>query len=389
MADQLKPVIVVLGMDRSGTSLCTDILSFLGVNLSDDLYPAQEANPRGYFESKVINHLHEELLAVLGTSWSTPDIVKPLPPVWWRLPSVQPIYKKLLEFVREETQTKQVMWGYKDPRTARLLPLWKEIFCQIGLSPRYILAVRNPLAVIQSLHKRDGLSAQHSEILWLERNLQALCYARNVTIIHYEDWFINPMEVAKRLIDDLALPWSGDDTDLEAMLRQVIIPEYKHDIAEENRKFHISLTDKLYRVLRAEKVQEIMDMARYGRQVLAISQDISVFALQKPREYIAKLEGSITTLNTTIAERERYIGQLHQEDSQKLARITELESSISNLTNQNAECDKRIAHLTQESSNKDVQIAELQATVTNLNGQIAERDKRIAEYSGSNTGSAL
>ena len=54
-AVQRRPIILVLGMHRSGTSLCSHLLSALGVDMSDKIPgPGNPAptpdNPRGHWE---------------------------------------------------------------------------------------------------------------------------------------------------------------------------------------------------------------------------------------------------------------------------------------------------------------------------------------------------
>ena len=76
-----KPrIIFVLGMHRSGTSLTTNVLSELGVSLSEDLMPATHENARGYFESQTISFLQDRILASFGLAWDTPTSMRALPP---------------------------------------------------------------------------------------------------------------------------------------------------------------------------------------------------------------------------------------------------------------------------------------------------------------------
>ncbi len=62
-------VAVVLGMHRSGTSLCMNILALLGIRMSADLLPANKFNERGFFESREILQLNESILRAIGLTW--------------------------------------------------------------------------------------------------------------------------------------------------------------------------------------------------------------------------------------------------------------------------------------------------------------------------------
>jgi len=54
---------VVVGCGRSGTSLAAGVLARAGYNCGDDLLPADDGAPAGFFESRGINAINEALLA--------------------------------------------------------------------------------------------------------------------------------------------------------------------------------------------------------------------------------------------------------------------------------------------------------------------------------------
>ena len=103
------------------------------------------------------------------------------------------------------------IWGFKDPRTARLLPLWLEIIDELGLDPRYILVTRHPTDVAKSLNAREGVSQMHAELLWIDHNIDALTYTRGKLngIVEYRRWFDDPMEQATYLIERIGLERPG------------------------------------------------------------------------------------------------------------------------------------------------------------------------------------
>ena len=66
-AMQRRPIVFVLGMHRSGTSLCSHILSALGVDMADKIPgPGNPAptpdNPRGHWERWEIVEFHDRIL---------------------------------------------------------------------------------------------------------------------------------------------------------------------------------------------------------------------------------------------------------------------------------------------------------------------------------------
>lgn len=62
-----KRVIVVIGVARSGTSCVSGMLSALGVDFDDgELLEPTEFNPRGYFESQMLNGLLDKQIQSVG-----------------------------------------------------------------------------------------------------------------------------------------------------------------------------------------------------------------------------------------------------------------------------------------------------------------------------------
>ena len=55
------PLILVVGMHRSGTSLLGSILQAIGVSTPGELIPGDENNPEGYFERRDVTDLQEQL----------------------------------------------------------------------------------------------------------------------------------------------------------------------------------------------------------------------------------------------------------------------------------------------------------------------------------------
>ena len=61
--------IIVAGMHRSGTSALTRMLGNLGCRLPNTLLEPNEFNASGYWESREITELNDEILKSAGSSW--------------------------------------------------------------------------------------------------------------------------------------------------------------------------------------------------------------------------------------------------------------------------------------------------------------------------------
>lgn len=76
--DVNQPLVVVLGMHRSGTSVVTRALRSVGVSLGDRLMPAiAGVNDKGFWEDLDIVNLNERLLSACGHVWHSVRSLKP------------------------------------------------------------------------------------------------------------------------------------------------------------------------------------------------------------------------------------------------------------------------------------------------------------------------
>ncbi len=198
-----RKAIVVLGMHRSGTSAVCGALDVLGVNFGKHLQPANEANPKGYWEHPEIFALHDELLRSLGSRW---DNDSPLPSNWVERDITRDI-RSLLIRVLERDFAHASLFGLKDPRMCRLMPLWLPIFPTLRIEPHFVLTVRHPWEVAESLAKRDGLEHPKSYLLWLEHLVQAISATRGhqQSVVCYEEMMDNPVKVLIGLRKELGV----------------------------------------------------------------------------------------------------------------------------------------------------------------------------------------
>jgi len=150
---------MVLGMHRSGTSLCSHVLSVLGVDMADRMYPpgletAAPDNPRGHWERWEIVGFHDRILAHFNRAYFGPFHDLPLPAGWWADPEIAAIRREMVGFLANRLG--ETRFGFKDPRTVRLLPLWHQIFDDLNLAPKFVLCLRNPAEVARSLAAATG-----------------------------------------------------------------------------------------------------------------------------------------------------------------------------------------------------------------------------------------
>ncbi|HEX3319413.1 MAG TPA: glycoside hydrolase family 99-like domain-containing protein, partial [Terriglobales bacterium] len=220
-----RKAIVVLGMHRSGTSALCGALDVLGVNFGQRLAPATKDNEKGHWEHPEIVALHDELLRSLESRW---DNDRPLPVDWVERDITRDI-RSLLIGILERDFAHASLFGLKDPRMCRLMPLWLPIFQTLRIEPHFVLTVRHPWEVAESLAKRDGLEHPKSYLLWLEHFVQAISATRahRQSVVCYEEMIDDPVKVLSRLRKEFGVNLRAPSR-LRASLRKFLEPSLRH-----------------------------------------------------------------------------------------------------------------------------------------------------------------
>lgn len=226
--EKKRKAVCILGMHRSGTSAITRAINLLGVELGDkqDLLPASHENPEGYWEHARIVDIQERMLNVLSSSWDTRI---PLPDNWWKTPEIQFLKQELLELVQREFGQYQT-WGWKDPRTCLLLPVWHEIFQELNIDVSFVMVIRNPLDVAASLIKRDSFSKEESLGIWTLYTLSAFFWSKNFNrvVVQYDKFLDDWESTLRQVSETLDLPWPQNDNELKREMSTFLQPNLRH-----------------------------------------------------------------------------------------------------------------------------------------------------------------
>ena len=217
--EERRRVLLVLGMHNSGTSLLANAARLLGADLGPDILTRGGAdNPAAYdyWENACVVAIHEELLRRLDRHWSACTGSFPLPPTVWASPAVVQARVALTGYVRDQLEQTDSLWGVKDPRTARLLPMWRDILADVGAEPLYLIATRPPGPTMASFGAKAGVPANWAEALWWRTYAEILegTPAASRVIVDFEEWFDTPDAAARRVA---ALLGSDADRVIEAM----------------------------------------------------------------------------------------------------------------------------------------------------------------------------
>ncbi len=201
-----RRITIVLGMHRSGTSLAAHVLHRLGIDMTEDNRITSD-NRKGHWERPAIVAFHDRILQVFDRGWFDPRHALALPAEWWLHPEIRSIRSDMAAWLKQTLPGRGHV-GFKDPRTARLLPLWDGLCEELKLEPCYVFCVRDPGQVARSLQVRDALTPQEAAYRWMVYNSHATLGlgGRPVCIMPYEAWFTDGRAAIDRLASHRGQP---------------------------------------------------------------------------------------------------------------------------------------------------------------------------------------
>jgi hypothetical protein len=221
-----KRLIVVLGMHRSGTSTVTRGMQVLGVQLGDNFIPPQEDNVTGFWEDADLNEFNIKLLKHLHSEWYS---LKPIESADVQNLRDHGYIQRALDILQRK-MTQANVFGFKDPRVAKLLPFWKEVFAVAQWKVSYVIVIRHPLSVCKSLEKRHGFDFTMTSLLWLEHVISSLVntIGTNRVLVDYDQVLQSPGETMSRIAR--ALQMQINPAELKKFEDEFLNKELRHTI---------------------------------------------------------------------------------------------------------------------------------------------------------------
>jgi hypothetical protein len=242
--------VLVVGMHRSGTSAIARGIAALSVYLGTDFLDAQPENPTGYWEDKGIVEIDERVLKALNLRW---DDVAPIASAEFRRLRIRLLQSGAARYVKR-TFAPHPLWGFKDPRTIRLLPFWRGVLRKCRADDAYVVAIRNPRSVEASLFRRQSMDAATAQRLWLIHMVPYLHLIRDrpLVVVDYDLLMREPRAQLERIarVLNLAAP-DAREIDrfaaefLDETLRHSVFSPDDPDAASELER----VTRKAYRLL--------------------------------------------------------------------------------------------------------------------------------------------
>ena len=225
--------VLVIGMHRSGTSALARGLQMLGVYLGSNFLDIRPDNPTGYWEDKNIYELNERLLAMLGLKWEEVALIDD---TRWHRPEVEVLLAEAVEYLRVQFVS-HPLWGFKDPRTIRLLPFWRSALRRLDVDECYLVVIRNPRSVALSLLKRHGMDEITAHFLWLVYMVPYLSEiaGKPFIVADYDLVMANPRQQIERIAHGLKIPLNESVTAaIERFADDFLNPNLRHSFFKES-----------------------------------------------------------------------------------------------------------------------------------------------------------
>lgn len=152
---------LIFGSGRSGTSMLSGMLHDSGYYMGEDMYPSRHSNPKGFFETALINGINESILKHYdNTFWSMlnmltgrSNIYAPFQGQRWLMylkSNVTVSYenKYIASSIREAIDHDR--FAYKDPRFSYTLNVWEKYIPEDTV---YLVVFREPGRTVESIIK--------------------------------------------------------------------------------------------------------------------------------------------------------------------------------------------------------------------------------------------
>ena len=310
-----RTAVMIVAMHRSGTSALSRALNLLGGDMPPRLIEADQWNAAGYWESKPIKDLNEEMLVSGGGEWSewlefNPD--------WFKSSAVQRFRDRAIELVGSEF-TDSPLFIFKDPRLSILMPFWRSIFDELGIDQVAIHPLRNPVEVARSLERRNNFLMSKGVLLWLRYTLDGERGTRGLRRIFttFDDLLEDPAGLIERTQDDLGLIWPRNSVKARREIAQFLSADMRHhrDGARVLRSLSYG-SDWVFRTY-----ETLMGFAADGENADGRA------ALDEVRAQFVAASHAFGTIAKDNEDRHAKIAQLQQDREKAGARQAELESS--------------------------------------------------------------
>ena len=355
-----KTAILVAGMHRSGTSALTRVLNIVGCDLPGVLVTPKGNNERGFWESRAIFELNQEIFASAGSTW---DDWRPFEHEWYASPVAEEFRERAQELLQGEFGSSR-LFVLKDPRICRLLRFWIEAVEAFGARPLVVVPIRSPVDVALSLEARDGIDPSVGCLIWLRNVLETESASRGMIRAwsRYEQLLSDAQTLVATLGTDLGISWPrrlSPRTEIE--IDEFLSPALRHHRSDDamllsNPRLSHWIRDS-FDILERWTRGDVREEDPSGLDRIKADFDAATPAFSR----------ALANCRQTVLKGRAQSRKLEREVSERDNRVTSLREQVTKLEGLREE----IAALREE-------ITELER----LRGVIVERDGRIETLTG-------
>jgi hypothetical protein len=290
---------VVIGMHRSGTSAMTRTLSLLGAALPKQLMPAAANNPSGFWEPQAVADLNDEILQAQDSEW---DDVFAFRQRQYLSNFDRVFLGRAVELLDQQFNGSEVI-VLKDPRISVLSAFWHRALLEAGYAVHYVVMVRNPLEVAESLRARDGFPREKSFLLWtsymiaIDRDTRS----RARTFVSYDQLMSDWRNVRRRIEAKTGVPFPRDSAAAAIEIDRHLDGGLRHQIASSDDLFARSEVPE-----QVKTIYRIFASACEGKAIDSAALDAIEAELSKMDQVVgpllADLKLSARALTSEVAE---------------------------------------------------------------------------------------
>ena len=348
-------------MHRSGTSAITRGLQVLGVSLGDRFLPPKGDNPKGFWEDSDLNALNMEMLSALGSEWHH---LAPIGSGDVDALRNKGYFHRGVDLLRRKVGNTPV-FGFKDPRVAKLLPFWKTVFGNCHLDASYVIVVRHRLSVATSLAKRDGLDAAKSYLLWLGYVITSLSGTSDEkrVLIDYDLLMNSPEHELNRIARHLDL--EINQAELQRYRSEFLDAGLRHTVHHLNE---LSSDDTCPPLVR-EIYTDLLDLASGNTK-------ISDVAIQnKVEQWVGEFE----RIKSSLA----LVDRMFIRNASAMQAVGERDEQIKNLNQAVVDRDEHIKNFNKAVADRDDLIKNLKQVVEDRDKQVINLNRDVNAYQNS------
>jgi len=325
----LKIALLVVGVARSGTSAMTRVLSLLGAGLPRDIMGPGRGNERGFWESNRIVALSHEMLRVHSSDWSDP---RPFPRHWFDSEEARAFVNRAAVLLENEYEGAPLI-VVKDPRICRLVPIYTAALERAGYSAHFVVLLRHPTEIIESVRRLVGIDPLISELIWIRHILELEESTRNASRVWvaYDDLIENWQPVQAMIAAKLGVLWPKPPDSVAEDIAAFLEPNLRHVDLRRDRLANAigSLASKLWRTARFGLTgDEAALQAGFDEVRLVINEIDRLSAAQTEQERLRALCAEVH-VDRRLAESEALLNQSRMHAAACEARIAAMLASRS------------------------------------------------------------